>query len=255
MKRNFCLLAITIIAVLSGCKDDGPIMVDPPFENRFFPLDTNSFSEFRTVLLDENNVEIAASEENEMRTWGAPGTFFGASGRPEFTEYSDGTIDTGYVSNVNNMAHWWSEPFELPGLSPNIMVERWMKMADFSMVSGWTMLNDSLKGLQFLADTNWRFNGKVTKTALKGAMMNVNYGDNISVSAQEFTYSTLFDGTVVLDTNGNTEPLQFTLNERAYFAENLGLVRYERDFKTVEFQSVNYPVYGYRVALLRRGEK
>ncbi|HYF01755.1 MAG TPA: hypothetical protein VEC36_00135 [Patescibacteria group bacterium] len=252
MKKLLCLLAIISVSIFGACSDDSAIIVDPPLENRFYPLSTTAFSEFRTVVLGENNTELTASEEIITRSWSNGGTFFGASGRREFTTYNDGTIDTGYVSNVNNMVHWHQSPFELPGLAANRIMPEWVKIADFGNTTGWTILNDSLKGLRFEADTNWRFNGLVTKTALKGGMVNVVYGNNETVSAREFTYVTTFNGTVVLDSL-STAPLQFMLHERTYFAENIGLVKYEQDFTNVEIMSERYPVYGYRIELIRRG--
>jgi hypothetical protein len=246
------LVAVTLALGVMSCSDD-PVMIDPPLQNEYYPLPDSGYSIIRTVELYENNAEIAGTETQDSLTWGVRGTYFGASGRPEFVHHDDGTIDTQYVSNVNNMVHWHQPPIELPGLSPSGFVPFWQKIADFSGATGWTMLDDSLKNLRLDGDTLWRFNGKVFKTALKGGLVDVEYGDNQTIRAQEFTYTTTFDGTVILDTNANIAPLQFTLNERAYFAEDVGFIKFERDFLRVTFQSGNYPIFGVRRTLLRKG--
>ncbi len=237
-----------------SCNDDGPLSIDPPLGNDFYPVPTDGYSIIRSVNLGENNNEIAGSERLDSLVWGKPGTIFGASGRPEFSFHADSTIDTNYISNADNKAHWLAVPIALDGFATTNLQQRWVKVGDFGGATSWTVLDDTVRNMRIINDTNIFYTARVTKTAVKGGLEGISYDTDKTIQAQKFTFTTHFSGIVTKDST-LSEPLEFTTEEHIYFAQNTGFVQYIRDFKNVEIGPVEFPLYGFKRTLMRTSVK
>lgn len=250
----FAQLIFSAIFFFLGCGDSDPISIDPPLANNFYPLTTDGYSIIRSANLGENNSEIAGTERVDSLVWGKPGTISGASGRPEFSFHADGTIDTNYISNADNKAHWLTLPIALDGFATADLQRRWVKVGDFGGATSWTIIDDTVKNMQIINDTNLFYTARVTKTAIKGGIEGITYDTDKTIQAQKFTFTTHFSGTVKKDSTLSV-PLEFSTEESVYFAQNTGFVHSIRDFKNIEIESVQFPLYGFKRTLMRTSVK
>ncbi len=258
MKLKLVLLSLVLPLFIISCSDDDNNV--SPNSSNYYPMKSNNYWVYDYYSYDmQNNIQndtykkdsvVVAQQQNYM-------------GKDAYllNEFSDGVMANGTYFSYADKKLYAESKFILPSSDAGLMLpldkitNEWAILADFDAAS-WNILthqfaNETIEfpGLP-VAPT---FSANYNVTGAKGTDVQMQIGGK-TVNAKEIIVKHTVAGSLKILIL--SAPINFTITEKYYFVENIGLVKMVSESQTVSItiptmgtQSIEVP--GYEKTLVR----
>lgn len=263
MKIKLFLLALILPIIFVSCKDDDSDPITPA-NKTYMPLKANNYWIYDTYTLNMDNSIQAESKEKDSLVTISSQTFLERDAYL-VKQYTDNELSADryfdYESNKFYVESNYLLPFSSSSTSSfalplDKITNQWVVLADFNATSSWTILTHQFANEPITfpgLPAGIKFNANYTVKGTKGGTSAITVG-SASLQATEFTIEHKISGT--LNYSIISAPLEFTIVQKFYFAENIGIVKSLTESKTVSFTitglgNQSFDINGHQKNLIR----
>lgn len=227
MKKLLMLLALTLFVVSCSDDDDNPVNPDP--NKVYMPLKAGNYWLYDTYDLDMQNQINTETKQVDSLVSGEKTTYL-LKEAYLLKQFTDGELNGNYHFYTEAGSVFAESNYILPlntgfGLPIDKITNQWVKIADFSSTN-WNVLthqfaNESISIPQL--PSGIKLNASYTVSAARSSNKVPFTLNAVNYDSYEITLTHRINGT--LSYLLISAPLDFTITQKIYFVENIGIVK------------------------------